>query len=564
MSVGKTIFYSLAAVLMLSPSLEAQVINTFAGSGSTGTWGSFSGDDGPATAATLNRPFNIAMDKKGNLYIADDYNFCIRKVDPSGMITTAAGTPGVWGFAGDGGPATAALFNYAVFLAVDTFRNLFVADVGNYRIRKIDTAGIITTIAGNGTTGFSPDGTPATAAALFYGSISGVCIATDRAGTVYFGDAQNFRIRKIGADGNLVTVAGNGTLGLCCDGMPATAAAIMQRGMVLDDYGNIFVAEDQVIQRIDAVTGIITTIAGNDTVFVDGGDGGPATAATIDYAEGQLAFDSRGNLYFGEGGRVREISATGIISTVAGDGYLGFAGDGGPATNAEITIVFGMAMGGGDMLYVSDYDNNRVRVVNMHYAAPTFAAGAVQTASLCSGMADSLNALLTVADTDATQTLTWSVVLPPAHGTLAAACTRTSTGTATTPYGIYYLPDAGYTGTDTLAVAVTNGVQHDTTTVCATVGSCDTSTATPMVSPMKPFAVYPNPAAGHFKIAFAGQDTATFTLFDVEGRLVAQKTLRPGTAPIMVDCSILPPGLYIYRLAMPGLAPQSGKLVVEN
>ena len=564
MSVGKTIFYSLAAVLMLSPSLEAQVINTFAGSGSTGTWGSFSGDDGPATAATLNRPFNIAMDKKGNLYIADDYNFCIRKVDPSGMITTAAGTPGVWGFAGDGGPATAALFNYAVFLAVDTFRNLFVADVGNYRIRKIDTAGIITTIAGNGTTGFSPDGTPATAAALFYGAISEVCIATDRAGMVYFGDAQNFRIRKIGADGNLVTVAGNGTLGLCCDGMPATAAAIMQRGMVLDDYGNIFVAEDQVIQRIDAVTGIITTIAGNDTVFVDGGDGGPATAATIDYAEGQLAFDSRGNLYFGEGGRVREISATGIISTVAGDGYLGFAGDGGPATNAEITIVFGMAMGGGDMLYVSDYDNNRVRVVNMHYAAPTFAAGAVQTASLCSGMADSLNALLTVADTDATQTLTWSVVLPPAHGTLAAACTRTSTGTATTPYGIYYLPDAGYTGTDTLAVAVTNGVQHDTTTVCATVGSCDTSTATPVVSPMKPFAVYPNPAAGHFKIAFAGQDTATFTLFDVEGRLVAQKTLRPGTAPIMVDCSILPPGLYIYRLAMPGLAPQSGKLVVEN
>ena len=410
--------YASVAILLLPLTMNGQVINTFAGSGSSGGyWGSFSGDGGPATLATLNRPVNIAMDKKGNLYVADDYNQCIRKVDSSGIISTVAGTPGVCGFAGDGDAATTAVFYSPEFLTVDTFGNLFVVDVGNYRIRKIDTAGIITTIAGNGTTGFSPDGTPATAAALFYGALSGVCIATDRAGMVYFGDAQNFRIRKIGADGNLVTVAGNGTLGLCCDGMPATAAAIMQRGMVLDNAGNIFVAENQVIQRIDAVTGIITTIAGNDTIFVDGGDGGPATAGTIESAMGQLVFDSRGNLYFGEtdGSRVRKIGSDGIISTVAGNGAWGFGGDGGPATNAEIHWAFGVAMGGGDMLYVSDYCNNRVRVVNMHYAAPAFAAGAVQTASLCSGMADSLNALLTVADTDATQTLNWSVAVPPAH-----------------------------------------------------------------------------------------------------------------------------------------------------
>ena len=345
----KMMHYASVAILLLPLTMNGQVINTFAGSGSSGGyWGSFSGDGGPATLATLNRPVNIAMDKKGNLYVADDYNQCIRKVDSSGIISTVAGTPGVCGFAGDGDAATTAVFYSPEFLTVDTFGNLFVVDVGNYRIRKIDTAGIITTIAGNGTTGFSPDGTPATAAALFYGALSGVCIATDRAGMVYFGDAQNFRIRKIGADGNLVTVAGNGTLGLCCDGMPATAAAIMQRGMVLDNAGNIFVAENQVIQRIDAVTGIITTIAGNDTIFVDGGDGGPATAATVSGAMGQLVFDSRGNLYFGEGGWVREISAAGIISTVAGDGYFGFGGDGGPATNAELNWVFGVAMGSGD------------------------------------------------------------------------------------------------------------------------------------------------------------------------------------------------------------------------
>ena len=156
-----------ASVVLLSLplSLKGQVINTFAGSGSSGTWGSYSGDGGPATAATLNQQVNIALDKKGNLYIADDYNQCIRKVDPSGIITTVAGTPGVWGFAGDGGPATAALFNSPEYLAIDTFGNLYVIDASSYRIRKIDTAGTITTIAGNGTTGFSPDGTPATAAA---------------------------------------------------------------------------------------------------------------------------------------------------------------------------------------------------------------------------------------------------------------------------------------------------------------------------------------------------------------------------------------------------------------
>lgn len=344
--------------LLWSFPASAGVIETVAGNGISG----FSGDGGPATQGSLSYPWGVSVDGLGNLYIADAANNRIRKVDGNGMITTVAGN-GINGFSGDGGPATQASLSGPSGVAVDNVGNLYIADYANYRIRKVDGNGIITTVAGNGNNGFSGDGGPATQA-----SLSPVRdVAVDRFGNLYISDTYNDRIRKVDVNGYITTVAGNGTRFFSGDGGPATQASISYpHGVSVDGLGNIYFADvsNSRIRKVDA-NGIITTVAGNG-ISGFSGDGGPATQASL-YSSLGVTVDGRGNLYIIDSGnqRVRKVDGNGVITTVAGNGTQGFSGDGGSATEARLSWpAYGTVDKLGN-LYIGDNSNHRVRRVEI-------------------------------------------------------------------------------------------------------------------------------------------------------------------------------------------------------
>jgi sugar lactone lactonase YvrE len=320
----------------------------------------FAGDGGPATAARLNMSLGgVALDSSGNLYIADSLNERIRKVSPVGTISTYAGSGG-FGFSGDGGPATAAQLSLPHGVAVDSAGNLYIADSNNHRIRKVTPGGTISTYAGTGTEGFSGDGGPATAAHL--DRPDGV--AVDSAGNLYIADSGNSRIRKVTPGGTISTYVGNGGYGegFLGDGGPATAAHIRPRGVALDSAGNLYITD---FARIRKVTpgGTISTYAGTDTPGF-AGDGGPATAAQLSFPQG-VALDSAGNLYIADSNnnRIRKVTPGGTISTYAGTGLNGFSGDGGPAIAAQLWIPVGVALDSAGNLYIADQENQRIRKV---------------------------------------------------------------------------------------------------------------------------------------------------------------------------------------------------------
>lgn len=337
-------------------------IATYAGTGERGD----SGDGGPATVAQLNGPYGVALDRNGNLYIADYWNHRIRKVNLRGLISTVAGN-GSDGFAGDGGPATTAQLLYPRDVTLDRRGNLYVADSNNHRIRKVDRNGMITTVAGNGADGFAGDGGPATAAWL-----SEPCgVAVDDDGLLYIADTWNHRIRRVEHDGTIVTVAGRGarkdddnTLELG-DGGPALAAQLgSPRGVAVDRAGNMYIADTwhHRIRMVDR-RGIINTIAGTGEGG-HSGDGEPASAAQL-YYPSSVTLDDDGNLYIADtwNYRIRRIDCSGIITTVAGAGLEGDGGDGGPALLASLNNPSGIAVDRSGNLFIADYLNNRVRKV---------------------------------------------------------------------------------------------------------------------------------------------------------------------------------------------------------
>ena len=340
-------------------------IDTVAGYGTAG----YSGDNGLATAADLYFPLSVAIDTAGNIYFADSQR--IRKVTAStGIITTVAGN-GTAGYSGDDGPATSADVSPDGGVAVDTAGNIYFAD--NQRIRKVTVStGYISTVAGNGTQGYSGDGGAATNAEMNWPW----GVAVDTAGNIYIADMDNERMRKVtAATGVISTVAGNGTQGYSGDGGQAASAEINSpSGVALDASGNIYFGNilSNCIRKVTASTGIISTVAGTGTAGFSG-DGGLATSAKIYYPYG-VAADAGGNIYFADevNDRVRKVSAsTGDISTVAGTGTTGYSGDGGAATSAQLYWPHGVAVDAAGNVYIADLDNDRIRAVAQIKATPS-------------------------------------------------------------------------------------------------------------------------------------------------------------------------------------------------
>ncbi len=334
----------------------SQNILTYAGNGNVG----YSGDGGQATNAQINMTNGLKFDDNGNLYIADQFNHVIRKVDTDGVITTIAGN-GISGFSGDGGLAVNAQIASPIGVAIDNLGNIYFCDYLNQRIRKINSEGIISTIAGNGVAGFSGDGTSAASAQINLPQ----GITSDDSGNIYFADRANNRIRKISSNGIISTYAGTGIEGFSGDGSAATSAQINYPiHPTIDQNGNLFFCDavNQRVRKIDA-NGIISTIAGNGIAGFTG-DGANAASAQINSPQG-LEIDSQGNLYIADNAnnRIRKINSNGIISTIAGNGVAGFTGDGALAVNAQINYPRGVAIKNDGGIYFGDGNNFRIRAI---------------------------------------------------------------------------------------------------------------------------------------------------------------------------------------------------------
>jgi hypothetical protein len=328
------------------------IINTIAGNGAMG----YSGDGGPGNLAEIQRAQNIASDASGNVYIADTGNARIRRLDAvTGIISTVAGN-GTVGYSGDGASATLAEIGNAQDVVVDAAGDIYIADTTNNCVRKVDTSNIITTVAGTGTAGFSGDSGPATSAKLN----DPIWVAVDGLGNLYIADTLNFRIRKV-SGGIISTVAGNGTYGYSGDAGPAGSAEIGEDAIAVDAAGlNLYLAGEGRVRKVSG--GIISTIAGNGTA-ADTGDSGPASSAEVD--TWGVSVDTLGNLFLVDQYEIRKIaSGSSIITTVAGNGTVGFSGDGGPAVLAQLNEDVGVSVDGDGSIYIADKSNNRIRKVN--------------------------------------------------------------------------------------------------------------------------------------------------------------------------------------------------------
>jgi uncharacterized protein (TIGR03437 family) len=344
-------------ILLIATALatNAQTVTTFAGNGTAG----YGGDNGPAAQAQINAVVGLAADIFGNVYLADQNNHRVRKVDSTGKITTLAGT-GTPGFGGDGGQAAQAQLNLPLGVCVDPVGNVFVNDYGNRRIRKIDTSGKITTVAGNGINVHSGDGGPATQA----GMVIPIRCAVDRAGNLYIADQGAHRIRKVDSTGTITTFAGTGAQGFSGDGNLSTLASMNNPTAVATDSSGAVYITDQFNHRIRKVdsTGIINTVAGNG-VSSYGGDGGVPTQASFSFP-GSIVVDSAGSLFIvdTQANRIRKVSG-GVIQTIAGTGGLGSGGDGGPALQATFNNPFAIALDQSGNIYVGDTQNNKIRKI---------------------------------------------------------------------------------------------------------------------------------------------------------------------------------------------------------
>jgi sugar lactone lactonase YvrE len=500
----------------------SSVISTAAGSGING----FSGAGSAATSAEVGDPKGVALDGNGNLYFTDSTNNVVWMVSAgTGAISIAAGN-GMPGYSGDAGLATSAKLNNPSGIASDKAGNLYIADSDNAAVRRVDAkTKVITTYAGDGTVGYSGDSGAATAAEL--SNPDGV--ALDSAGNVYVADAGNGVVRKILATtGVITTIAGNGTAVYSGDGGLATSAGFGNiNGIAFDGANNLYIADGSGrIREVEASTGTITTVAGNGD-WGYSGDGGPATSAEI--ADNNVEIDSAGNIYISDGGEaVREVwGSPAVITTVAGNGFFGYYGDGLSATVAEIDGPMGIAFDGKGDLYIADSGNYRIREVTFTgpAAAPVF--------SLASG--SYLGA----------RTLSMTDITP------GAVIYYTTNGTTPTTGSAKYSSSIMVSETETLeAIAVATG--HAQSAV-----STSTYTITPL--PLSPFGNLEQAVDGLTRSTTVSQADSLF----VSGWVADATDGAPlGNVKVYIDGNLL--GTPTLGVARPDVAADLGNSAFTN
>lgn len=411
--------------MLAAPLCEAQTITIVAGKDPSQL-----GDGGPALNSTLAEPTAVAFDSLGNLYIADYQDNRIRKVDTNGIITTVAGN-GTAASSGDGGLATNAAIHLPWGLAVDAAGNIYFAERIDNRVRRVDPAGIITTIAGTGTPGYSGDGGPASRAQIY----NPFGLATDSVGNLYIADTANKRIRMVKPDGTITTVAGNGLPSESGDGGLATSAQISTPTAVgVDSVGNIYITEGNRVRKVTA-GGIITTFAGTGAPGATG-DGGLATSATLQGPQG-VTVDGTGNVYIGDtsNNRIRKVDTAGIITSIAG-AHPGPVISGGPAANTSVGAI-GLALDCSGNLYAADSGHNLVvKITGLAAPGGPYVCAVLNGASLQPGI--SPNSWATIKGTGlAAAADTWDKAI--VAGRLPATLDGVSITVGGKPAYIYYV-----------------------------------------------------------------------------------------------------------------------------
>ena len=437
------------AILTASLLCQGQVITTVAGGNPNDL-----GDGGLATNANLNEPTSVAFDALGNLYIADYMNNRVRKVT-AGIISTVAGT-GSSDATGDGQSAVTTAIHLPWGLAVDGVGNIYFVERASHLVRMVDTLGIVHTVAGTGKSGFSGDGGRATSAQLN----NPFNVAVDGAGNLYIADTINHRIRKVDTKGIISTVAGNGTPSSSDTSGTATTVGIYSPyAVAVDSKNNLYIAEGNRVRKVDT-NGIISTVAGNGNAAYSG-DSGPATKASLQTPQG-VVVDGAGNVYIADSlnNRVRKVDTAGIITTIAG-GHTGSFGDGGPAVNANLVLPIGLALDSAGNLYIADTNHDAIRkVTGIAAAAGPSISSVLNGASLLSGITPNSWATIKGAGL-APVTDTWDKAI--VNGKLPASLDGVTVTVGGKPAYLYYVsagqinfvvPDIGFGAQQ---VVVTNG-----------------------------------------------------------------------------------------------------------
>ncbi len=529
-NMGRLLVFLL--LLILCEVVNGQVISTIAGDGSA-----TNGADGiAATACGLNVPQAIYCDKKGNIYTEGGNR--LRKIDTAGIITTIGGT-GIFGYTGDGAVATLARINNITSFAADKLGNIYVRQGAT--VRKIDTFGIITTVAGTGVPGHSGDGGPATAAMM-----RGVMgIAIDDTGNIYIADNGAHCIRKVNRLGIINTIAGTpDTAGYSVDGTIAGAAYIRDpRSICVDDSGHIYFAEggNYRVRKIDVRTGRLSTLAGGGPVYPMSGSysGDDVAATSVSFLNViYIALDAAKNLYISCGGQhvVRRVGADGVIRKYAGTGVMGYSGDGGAATAATLNATQGIYVDDTGNVYIADRYNRRLRKVRVHNSIPKVLQEDTPVVVVCRDSTVNIDTQLTVEELNSGQELRWELHGGPLHGTATGSYSVLATGGVMQPVGMQYEPSAGYVGGDTLRYKVNDGLSAVYVTVyvrvdtvgCMPVGASE-FLADDRVGLLR---IWPQPSAGGaFSIAYmrAGVEVRV-QVTDAMGRRVYEEAVPGGTA----------------------------------